>query len=636
MRCYTRALKNARYLQQAAPHLFARQPSGESFGTGIPMGILSVLHRLRHDSPVLRRHQAVADFLKENALPRPGNNARDALFSGTIHFVQITFQTSGGNIVFPTADLNVIVQYAQHAIVPISEYAGDQYGLNTVSVSPTIILYNVNVPNASYTDGNIQGWVNDIVNRNNLPSNSCIFVVSPQGLTAPNVSGNAGYHGKANVPYIVAGVFAQNLTLQDVPDVYAMVVSHEIAEMIVDPNVDGANPEVCDPCDINCGNLTRAYFDLSDNYLGTNQASPPSGFGFSYYICAVVKSAGAANCPASTSNCEYAPVMKVPTLSVVTDLTRFRDHIDLFTVGFEGGVYSTFWDLNGGWFNTWFRIIDPAFGDGFTVPPQSVVSCLSRFRDHIDLFAVGRDSGIYSTFWDVNGGWFNHWFRLMDTNFPDGFKAPIQSTVSCLSRFQNHIDLFVVGFDGGVYSTFWDANGGWFNRWFRLIDTNFGDGLTVPPQSTVSCLSRFQNHIDLFAVGRDGGVYSTFWDANGGWFNRWFRLIDTNFGDGFTVPPQSTVSCLSRFQNHIDLFVVGRDGGVYSTFWDANGGWFNRWFRLMDTNFGDGFTAPPGSVISNMSRFQDHIDLFVVGRDGAIYSTFWDLNGGWFNHWFRV
>jgi hypothetical protein len=131
-------------------------------------------------------------------------------------------------------------------------------------------------------------------------------------------------------------------------------------------------------------------------------------------------------------------------------------------------------------------------------------------------------------------------------------------------------------------------------------------------------------------------VYSTFWDANGGWFNHWFRLLDTNFPDSFTVPPGSPISCLSRFQNHIDLFVTGRDGGVYSTFWDANGGWFNHWFRLVDTNFPDSFTVPPGSVVSSMSRFQDHIDLFVVGRDGGVYSTFWDANGGWFNHWFRI
>ena len=222
---------------------------------------------------------------------------------------------------------------------------------------------------------------------------------------------------------------------------------------------------------------------------------------------------------------------------------------------------------------------------------------ITRFRDHIDLFVSGFDGGVYSTFWDANGGWFNRWFRLTDTNFADHFTIPPGSPVTSLSRFRDHIDLFVSGFDGGVYSTFWDANGGWFNRWFRLTDTNFADHFTIPPGSPVTSLSRFRDHVDLFVSGFDGGVYSTFWDANGGWFNRWFRLTDTNFADHFTIPPGSPVTSLSRFTDHIDLFVSGFDGGVYSTFWDANGGWFNRWFRLTDPNFGDAFTVPPGSKI---------------------------------------
>jgi hypothetical protein len=307
VRCFTRALKNARYLQTIAPDIFAKDPSAEGFGTGIPIEILMDLHRLPSDAPIMSRYEAVAGFLRENKLPLPRRNARDALFSGTVYFAQVTFRTSGGNLVIPTADMNMIVQYAQRAMIPILEYA-TQYGANTVSISPNLITYSANVPNASYSDSDLQGWVNDMANQNNLPSNSCIFVISPQGLTANGVGGNAGYHGLATIPYIVAGVFAQNLTLQDLPDVYAMVISHELAEMVVDPNVDGQNPEVCDPCDINCSNLTRIYFDASDNFLGMNQASPPSGFTFSYYICAVVKPEGASSCPAPATDCQYAPI----------------------------------------------------------------------------------------------------------------------------------------------------------------------------------------------------------------------------------------------------------------------------------------------------------------------------------------
>src|SRR5436305_12974441 len=45
VRCYTRALKNARYLQRMAPHLFAKDPKAEGFGTGVPVEILRGLHR---------------------------------------------------------------------------------------------------------------------------------------------------------------------------------------------------------------------------------------------------------------------------------------------------------------------------------------------------------------------------------------------------------------------------------------------------------------------------------------------------------------------------------------------------------------------------------------------------------------
>jgi hypothetical protein len=330
VRCLTRALKNAKQLQRMAPNLFAKEKSAEGFGTGVPIDILRRLHRLPHDSPELAPHKSLSGFLKENKLALPGKNARDPLFSGTIHFVQVTFVTNGGNLIIPTADMTTIVQYAQHAIGDISEYAS-QYGSNSVSVSPNSLAHTVNVPTASFTDADVQTWVNDIVNVNNLPSDSCIVIVVPQGLSAPEVGGNAGYHSKANVPYIVLGVFAQGLTLQDLPDVYAMVVSHETAEMIVDPNVDGNNPEVCDPCDINCNNLTRIYFDSSNNFLGANQASPPGGFNFSFYICAVVKPEGASSCPAASADCAYAPSTGPTLAGILAQITEIVGTI----IGFQ-------------------------------------------------------------------------------------------------------------------------------------------------------------------------------------------------------------------------------------------------------------------------------------------------------------
>ena len=95
-------------------------------------------------------------MLRENPPPLPERNARDALFSGTIYFAQVTFQTPGGSLVIPTADMNQIVLYAQKAIVPISEYAA-QYGPNTVSVSSTLLTYTVNLSGTSYSQSDLVG-----------------------------------------------------------------------------------------------------------------------------------------------------------------------------------------------------------------------------------------------------------------------------------------------------------------------------------------------------------------------------------------------------------------------------------------------------------------------------------------------
>ncbi len=187
----------------------------------------------------------------------------------------------------------------------------------------------------------------------------------------------------------------------------------------------------------------------------------------------------------------------------------------------------------------------------------------------------------------------------------------------------NHIDLFVTGRDGAIYTTAWDASTNWAGHWFRLPDPNFSDQFTVPPGGPVAMLSRNPNHIDLFVTGRDGAIYTTAWDASTNWAGHWFRLPDPNFPDQFTIPPGSPAAMLSRDPNHIDLFVTGREGAIYTTAWDASGNWIGHWFRLPDPNFPDQFTIPPGSPVRALSRDAGNIDLFAPGRDGAVRSTFW-------------
>jgi len=235
------------------------------------------------------------------------------LFSGTVHFVHPTFVTPGGTFTFAAADMQAMVTYAQHAIVPILEMVQQEYGPSTVEISSTTLDFTMNMAGSTFSGSDVKAWVNAILSANSLDAaTSMIVIPCPTGISDDSgfVVANGGYHDLANGPFATFGVYATGLTLADQVDQYAMVVSHEIAEAIVDPKVDHVNPEVGDPCCENCyhaSNFYRAYFDAFNTYLGTNQTSPPGGFAFAYYAAVVVKPAGGGDCPAPDEDCNYLP-----------------------------------------------------------------------------------------------------------------------------------------------------------------------------------------------------------------------------------------------------------------------------------------------------------------------------------------
>jgi hypothetical protein len=305
----TRALKNVRHLQKVAPHIMPEVEPPEGFGSIIPLKTLAQLHKpeRRAASGLDAR---LAKQLKAVEFPSVGNMSVDPLFNGTLYFVRVQFTIQSQNnsvIAVSAADMATTVEYATEAAPPISAYAG-QYGANNISVHQAIVPYAVTLPSTSYNDTQLQAWVNAIASANNLPSSACVVVLNPLGMT--NTSGDrsqgiGGYHGKANVPYIFVNLFGQNLTVADEGFYYAQILSHEIAEVAVDPLADLKNPEVCDGCGPNCQRVFLDYFG-DNGYLSTSQTFPP-GFSYRFYINGIVQPSSATACPAPPSACDYAP-----------------------------------------------------------------------------------------------------------------------------------------------------------------------------------------------------------------------------------------------------------------------------------------------------------------------------------------
>jgi hypothetical protein len=300
----------------------------------------------------------------------------------------------------------------------------------------------------------------------------------------------------------------------------------------------------------------------------------------------------------------------------VTSCSREPNHMDLFWAGSDGKIYSSWWHMGDVWDNHVFQIPGnypaPAAGTG--------VSVCSRMPNHIDIFWVGNDGKIYSSWWHTGDVWDNHVFQI-----PGNYPAPAAGTgISSCAREPNHIDIFWVGNDGKIYSSWWHTGDVWDNHVFQIPGS-----YPAPAAGTgVSSCSREPNHIDIFWVGSDGKIYSSWWHMNDTWNNHVFQIPGN-----YPIPSAGAgVSSCSREPNHIDIFWVGSDGKIYSSWWHAGDVWDNHVFQIPGN-----YPAPisePG--ITSCAREPDHIDLFWACSDGKIYSSWWHMGGAWDNHLFKI
>ena len=195
------------------------------------------------------------------------------------------------------------------------------------------------------------------------------------------------------------------------------------------------------------------------------------------------------------------------------------------------------------------------------------------------------------------------WWSIADLQVEPG------SPVSVASRGANNLDVFVVGKDGGIYTAAWgpQTDSTW-KGWWRISD------LEAKPGSSVSVTSRGADWLDIFVVGNDGGIYTASWNPafEDGWHG-WWRIGNN------AVDPGSPVSVVSRSANKLDVFVTGSDGGIYTAAWEPGftDGW-HGWSRIGD------LAADPESYIAAVSRGTDKLDIFVVGPDGKVQANGWE------------
>ena len=301
--CSTRHLKNAKFLQSPEVGFLPRVEPLDGFRSMIPF---SVLGRLERIPPGEVRQERLARAISKKRPPSAQTKPVSPLFSGTLRFVQAVFTHSGARFMVPEADLEVARKYAGIAAVPISEYC-TQYGPNSLSVENATVSLGASLTDGKYNNAILSGWVDNLAKENGFGPDSCLVFLNPRGVVntdADATQGVLGYHSisSSGVPYAFVNVMGAELTMDDRQDVYALALSHEIAEMTVDPEANGSNPEICDECAGNCSVDYRNYFGSNGEWLG-GSATP----GYCFFVDGIATPASVTRCPAPASSCTYPP-----------------------------------------------------------------------------------------------------------------------------------------------------------------------------------------------------------------------------------------------------------------------------------------------------------------------------------------
>ena len=302
--------------------------------------------------------------------------------------------------------------------------------------------------------------------------------------------------------------------------------------------------------------------------------------------------------------------------SPLAAVSRTSTRLDVFWIGPDGGLGSTFWEAGAFPGNAWAPSDFPVARPG-SARPRSPLAAVTRGQNRIDLFWIRPDGGIGGAFWQagVNNNAWSQVVNITPPNRPGITRA--DSPIAAVCRTNQVVDVFWIGPDGGLGSTHWE-NGAWSPTDFPVARPG-----SARPGSPLAAVSRTPNRLDLLWIRPDGGLAGTGWELG---------LNNNQWEPAFPITPpnrpgitraDSPLAAVSRTSTRLDVFWIGPDGGLGSTFWEAGAFPGNAW-APSDFPLARPGVAAPGSGLAAVTRTPTRLDVFWVGSNLGIGSTAWE------------
>jgi hypothetical protein len=287
----------------------------------------------------------------------------------------------------------------------------------------------------------------------------------------------------------------------------------------------------------------------------------------------------------------------------IAAVSRTADTLDVFATSDDGHVMAASWTRQGGWSEDWLRLpVQPVL----TTTRQ--VTAASRTADTLDVFVIGDDGQVCAASWDQSAGWSPDGFQPTGPEVFDG----AHQRVAAVQREPESLDLYVIGGTGQVVTTRWTQDNGWAGSWSQPL----GNAVFDAAHQQLAVVPRATGELDLFAIGNDGLVWTTFDPST----DDWFPLPGSMAFDA----ARQRVAAVSTGPNRLDLFVIGSDHQVWSIFRNAKG-WDADWYRVSAKPGQELFDSAQQQVTA-ISREPGELDLFVIGTDSRAWFSPGEVN----------
>jgi hypothetical protein len=209
------------------------------------------------------------------------------------------------------------------------------------------------------------------------------------------------------------------------------------------------------------------------------------------------------------------------------------------------------------------------------------------------------------------------WTSLATLVGPAGPAAPFPfraNGLATLSRAPGLLDLFFVGSDSLVRTTFSSAPGAWAGAF-----TIGSPDVRVQGMANLAVVSPSEDRIELVFVGRrDSEPRNRLWAIEWTSTHGWGTSVAIG-GDVVQVDPLSRIAAVSRSSDFVDVFVADTSGQLHDTFLSTGTG---IWTPLRPVGGG---AARVADVVAATHVGQDDVGVVVTGRDGSVWATRWNV-----------